>query len=167
MAPYGIFSGEAVPYSADLALTSPYCDFIQNNRFPYENIRLLNPRVGLVYSFPSNFFTHYSYLRSFYGAGYALLDSQIQHDVIFCGDEFMLQDSSSLEQLSKYDVIILPDARNLSDAQVQRVLDYVYSGGTTVAWGEIGAADERNRLPDESQRMQLRTLATPGSHAFG
>jgi len=29
MAPYGIFSGEAVPYSADLALTSPYCDFIQ------------------------------------------------------------------------------------------------------------------------------------------
>ena len=165
--PFKIFSGGLVPYSADLSVIAPYYAFIQDNRFLYEKIQLLNPKVGLLYSFPSNFHAGFEFLNNFYGASYALLDSQIQHDVLFSGDDFMLQDTLTSEQLNEYDVIVLPGSRNLSDSQVRFVLDYVGSGGTVVAWGEIGIADERNRLIDSSERPELNALTTPGSQSHG
>jgi hypothetical protein len=167
MIPFKIFSGGPVGYSADLSVIAPYYGFIQNNRVLYEEIQLLNPRVGLLYSFPSNFYANYWFLNSFYGASYALLDSQIQHDVLFSGDDFMLQDTLTAEQLNKYDVLVLPNSRNLSNSQIQLILDYVKSGGTVLAWAEIGIANERDKELTSPERTALNALTTPGSQTHG
>lgn len=48
----------------------------------------------------------------------------------------------SLEELQKYQVLVLPNSAALSDAQVAAIRDYVQSGGGLVAIGETSLCDE-------------------------
>ncbi len=72
----------------------------------------------------------------FEGTFYLLADSHIPFDVILFGDNIWTNTSISLTQLSKYDVIVLPETKCLTDEQVSLLEQYVQNGGIIIGVGE-------------------------------
>ena len=99
-----------------------------------------------------------------YGICNLLLDAHFQYDVLFSGDDDWMKDKLNLETLERYEVVILPNTRNLSDKQVSLLLSYVDSGGQVVGFGDIGTRDEKGH---EVYREQLRSLIVKGVHSYG
>jgi hypothetical protein len=69
-----------------------------------------------------------------------LLESRIPFD--FVSDRRM-RDDDVAEQLSRYDVIVLPNVACLSNAEAAALDAFVARGGTLIATGETGLYDER------------------------
>jgi len=118
--------------------------------------------VAVLYSFPTELAR---WTRdAFRGLNYALLDSQVQYDIVPLGDDVWLEDTFSAASLAPYGLAFLPDATHLSDAQVGAVLSWVAGGGVVVAWGETGTHDEAWQ---PVTRPELAPLRVPGTHAHG
>jgi len=126
--------------------------------------------IGLVYSFATNFyFTNFtpgyeSYgYDSYEGTYYLLADSHRSADVIVFGDNYWLNITPSLAQLSKYRAIVLPETICLTDDQVALLEQYVQNGGIIIGIGEIAT---RNGLGEPVNRT-FSSYFDGGVHQVG
>jgi hypothetical protein len=76
----------------------------------------------------------------FRGAYRALVEERLPFD--FVPDERMLDDDA-MAQLSRYDVIVMPNVACLGDAEAAVLDAWVAAGGTLLATGETGLYDDR------------------------
>jgi len=120
-------------YSVDVKEMSPYYGFIRNNKQYYEDL-FSTSKIAVLYSFPS---VKQYWTADFYDLSNRLLDSHLQYDVLFAGDDEDMEDRLSLDQLSEYEAIILPNTPNLLDQQVDLLLSYAEAGGNIVVFGQI------------------------------
>jgi hypothetical protein len=165
LVPYGIYawSEETGPgwYYGDMSVLAPVYRFVRDNPFVYEGLD--SPaQVAVLYSFPTDY--HRWNRDAFRGLTYALLDGHVQFDIVALGDDVWLADPFSAASLASYQLVFLPGAAYLSDAQVDSLLSFVGEGGTLVAWGDTGTHDETGR---EIERPELAALTVPGTHAYG
>jgi len=81
---------------------------------------------------------------SFNGASYLLADMQWTYDVVFAAypDRRDGSDLLTLAKLQKYDAVVLPNSRYLSDSQVEILTEYVNAGGTLIGFGRIADQDD-------------------------
>ena len=148
--------------TADLEELRPYYNFISSNEQFYNNLKstsriaVLFPHSSLRWSDP--------FRQSFYGTNNLLLDTHFQYDVIFAGDDNWIVDELSLEELNRYQVVVLPDTRNLTDNQVDLLLSYLDSGGRVISFGDIGTRNENNERVD---REKLQHLLVEGTQKHG
>ena len=101
---------------------------------------------------------------NFYGFSNLLLDIHRQFDVLFAGDNVWLDDNVTIDQLNQYKMIILPNVADISDNQLDLLLDYVKTGGKVFAFGETGA---RNELGQPREKARLADLLVEGNHPIG
>jgi hypothetical protein len=81
----------------------------------------------------------------FWQACEALSNAAQPYDVHLFPDGNLRPDSLTLEDLSQYHTLILPDCRFLTPAQYQLLRDFLNRNGTLLVMGELGA----NLSPDE------------------
>jgi hypothetical protein len=143
---------------------APYYEFIFKNKRYYEG-RISTARMAVLYSYPSGRWMYEWFENDFYGICNLLLDTHFQYDVLFSGDDDWMEDKLTLSALQRYEVVVLPDTKHLSDKQVNILLSYVRLGGSIIAFGEIGTHNEKGNYPVE--RPELESLLTEGSHNFG
>jgi hypothetical protein len=93
-----------------------------------------------------------------------LLDANKQYDVLYAGDNQWVNDKLTIEALNHCELLILPNVKNMSDKQLDNVLNYVNQGGTVLAFGDTGLYDERN---NPRKRPKLNALMSEGTHKYG
>ena len=81
---------------------------------------------------------------SFNGASYLMSDLQWTYDVLFAAhpDRRDGSDLLTLEKLQKYDAVLLPNSRYLSDSQIVILTEYTNAGGTLIGFGRVGDQDD-------------------------
>ena len=91
---------------------------------------------------------------SFRGASYLLSDLQWTYDVLFAAhpDRREGSDLLTLAKLQKYDAVLLPNSRYLSDSQIEMLTAYVNAGGTLIGFGRVGDQDDSG-VPRASTRI--------------
>jgi uncharacterized protein YjbI with pentapeptide repeats len=107
---------------------------------------------------------------TFYGAARLLEDSHLSYDVLYQGDPDMgsgtvrwVDRQVTPEQLAGYSLIVLPDTRHMTDAEVANLQGYLDGGGRLVVFGEAGTRDFA--YPDQGERSITWTgevLMLPG-----
>lgn len=162
MVPYRLWGPDGSTYDGDMAALAPVYRFIKDNTFAYEQVKSLS-EVALLYSMATDFHTG-GYHDNLWGLNFALLDSQVQHDIVALGDDIWLTDTFSSTSLAPYSLVFLPEAAYLSDSHVDTILSFVAGGGAVVAWGEIGIYDETGQ---QVEYHELAPLTVPGTHAYG
>jgi hypothetical protein len=80
----------------------------------------------------------------FWQACEALSDAVQPYDVLFFPDGDLRPDTPTLDTLSQYRTLILPDCRYVTNAQSQLLQDYLANGERVLVMGELGA-----NLPQE------------------
>ncbi len=86
--------------SKELDEIGRYYGFIRENPQYYGEIAS-TARIGLLYSYSSHWSDFDRYSESFYGIQSILLNSQLQYDILFAGDDNWLDDDLSIELLKK------------------------------------------------------------------
>jgi hypothetical protein len=150
-------------YTADPAAMLPYYRHVVDNRFLYDAVHT-HAEVAVMYSLSSALLRWGAFLDSFYGASLALLDGHVPYDTVVAGRPGLLDRQTSTAELAKYGTLVLPNVSCMTDQEIAVVLAYCSAGGTVVAWGDVGGADQNARA---SVRPELVALLTPGSHACG
>lgn len=120
--------------------------------------------VAVLYSLPTFKQTSGEARAAFRGACYLLSDAHFTFDVIFAGDGNWVADDLNLEDLSGYKAVLLPDARYLTDNQVQVLLDYASAGGILIGTGQVGVYDENGSL---AERPEWEGLFSGGVSDYG
>ncbi|MCU6796548.1 family 10 glycosylhydrolase [Paenibacillus sp. WQ 127069] len=110
--------------------------FHRDNERHYTNIASLSD-VCLI--FPQNS-SYYGSIKEFQGLFRILSEQHILFDVIH---DSILEDPSTLDKLSAYQAVLLPDARNLSGTACSVLDSYVQSGGKLLATGGSSICDEK------------------------
>jgi len=113
--------------------------FYRKNRELYVGTEDVAP-VGVLRSYASLTYHHARAQLSAILVEQALIQSRIPFQLVF--DE-------PLPDLSKLQVLVLPDSECLSDEQLARIRSFVESGGGLVAIGQAGLYDEWRRLRPE------------------
>ena len=85
---------------------------------------------------------------TFYGAARLLEDSHLSYDVLYQGDPDMgpgtvrwVDRQVTPEQLAGYSLVVLPDARHMTDDEVANLQGYLDDGGRLVVFGQAGTRD--------------------------
>lgn len=133
------FSGQRQWFNPNVEHTTELYQFVEDHDYLYKPGDPL-AEVGYVYSHPSDFANDFRY--DWLGASYALLDSDIQYEIVVMGDDFWLDDRTPASLSNQYDVMVLPYASHLTDAQVANLTDFVDQGGLLIVIGEAGVYDE-------------------------
>ena len=111
-------------------------------------------------------------VRTYYGAARLLEDSHHSYDVLYQGDPDMgpgtvrwVEKRSTMDDLKKYKVIVLPETRYQSDEEVRNFLAYVQGGGILVVFGAAGTHDFRLQPRRHSEWRKL--VDRGGTQTFG
>jgi hypothetical protein len=146
-------------YHEILAGAQNYTAFVENHRSLLTGTAR-NSGVALIYSVPTMMwnvagpsfrygytgwnYAGWNYLSAMVGYGIGLERSHIPYDVLaFVHPQFM-NDSITLDLLSKYDVIVLPNVEDISKAELATLRSFVQNGGTIVVVGVRPAYDENH-----------------------
>lgn len=150
-------------YSPDLMPLSPYFRFVDTYRRYYGSDWSWKPRVALFYAVSA----YLGIPDSYYGTGLALFEGGIPYDVLFSGDGYIMKNTLSLAKMQEYPVLIMANTGSMSHKQVKLVLDYVFQGGTVIAWGGVGIDDPfGNNMVDEFPGDWV-DFWFEGSHRYG
>ncbi len=105
-------------------------------------------RIGIYYSRPSRIFFQQhdmpgeTFAASIQGMEKVLLEKQALYD-------FIADDQTSAERLQAYDLIILPNVRCLTDAEIQRIRHYVQTGGKLLVTHASSLHNEHGQPRDD------------------
>jgi len=113
-----------------------YIDFYRLHRECYAGTRDV-ANVAVLRSFASITYNHARAQLAAILTEQALIQTRIPFDLVF--DEH-------LADLSKYNVLILPESECLSDAELKSIRQFVSAGGGLVAIGQAGLFDQWRRL---------------------
>lgn len=147
----------------DLEGFMPVCLFVRNSPFLYTDLESM-ARTAVLFSYATQNHLSDPQHASWRGLNYALLDGQVQYDVVAMGDDIWMPDTFTQTSLAPHDLVFMPRLAYLTDEQVDILLPFVDDGGTIVAWGETGRYDETGQ---EVDRPELAALREPGTHAYG
>ena len=149
-------------YSADLNELYPYYDFISENANYYID-HVSTAKTAVLYSYAT--MRNYQEANyNFFGICNLLLNSHRQYDALFAGDNIWIDDTLTINKLNQYDVIILPNVKDVSDEHVSLILNYIKNGGNVYAFGETATRDESDNA---KQRTELNSLLVEGTHQYG
>lgn len=116
-----------------------YLHFFRRHEELYDNIQSL-ANVGIVRSYASLLNDYFNVYPCVFGMEQVCLQYQIPFDMVF---------SYMLEDLSKWDALVLAEQTCLSDEEIARLKAFVAAGGGLVITGRTGIHDERFRLRRE------------------
>jgi hypothetical protein len=134
-------------------LWKSFADMIWANRTVFSK-RDSMARAAVVYSYPTLIFRRFRPLNlwgeksfaAFKSMAMMLENSHVPYDVVVFGHPEIWDDAPTLQQLEKYDVIMLPWIEALTDEQAKVLRDFVGNGGALVFDGRIGIYDENMNL---------------------
>ncbi|MCR4443487.1 MAG: beta-galactosidase trimerization domain-containing protein [Peptococcaceae bacterium] len=93
-----------------------------------------------------------------------LLNLNVPTGIILSGDEELVVRDVTLQDLSPYEVVIVPDVFMCSDNESKALLDYVSKGGKVLAFGRFGTHNKRGELVN---RSELAGVSGEGEHKIG
>ncbi len=93
-----------------------------------------------------------------------LLNERVPFAMLTSGDGWWADGSLSLEGLSAYDLVLLPNVQLISDDEVEALLEYVRQGGVVLQVNDFGTYDLEGA---PAAREDLATLRGPGAHTLG
>lgn len=132
-----------------------YADFCHEYRAQLTDRKSL-ARVGLIYSLPSMMYLRFHALDinvsepfdRFVAAARWLGEQHIPYDALIFGHTELFR--TAVAQLDRYDVLVVPEGRALTDMQVDLLREFVQKGGTVIAGSAPGEFDE-NYNPRQAQ----------------
>jgi|GEM_PF-884847 len=124
------------------------CNFVQNNQQFYDDPQILQTDVAILYLYSEGMRTKSD---TYLGCAQALAESDINYDVVFSGDDNYIEDRLIPDDLSSYEVLLIPNVINITDNQQQIISNYVESGGVAIVF----------------DNAPLNLPATPGEHSHG
>lgn len=146
-----------------------YTSFFAREQRCYHDARPLGS-VGLLYSYASAIWDHFPmelapsptepiHWLQYYGVGQALLDLGIPFDGIFVGDGNIMPDTLTMDQLWRYEVLVLPYWYSVSEKQMEVLSDYAAHGGKLLVIGDWAAVDiEGNGLDSTTWQARLEDV---------
>jgi hypothetical protein len=105
MTPHVLAAPGGGQYSADTTALKPFYRFVIENAFLYRDPESL-AQVAVLYSVASDYF-HGGYHDNLWGLHFALLDGQVQYDVVTAGDDVWMPDTLAAEDLEPYRLVLL------------------------------------------------------------
>lgn len=154
--------------------TNRYSQFILQNQSIFQNLRPLS-KIALLYSHASiinNLYGHITSmthmetqgLAAYWGMAKILFESNFQFDLVYAGDSRITDLPLQLNDMRRYECIVLPNTFSLSDEDVSKILQYLSEGGKLIASGNIGVLNEHcENVP----RAELESLLIPGENIYG
>ena len=112
-------------------------------------------QVALLYSVPTMLYRHYMAavaappVSAISGMARAFEDGHVPFDVAILNHPEIHSDYVTLDDLKRYRLLVLPEIECLSDAQVEKISQYLDAGGSIGIIGKTGVRDENNQ-PRES-----------------
>ena len=94
--------------------------------------------------------------EEFTGWARLLIEEHLPYDIV-------IAETMTPAELGKYDLVILPDLANLSDAACAVVREYVSRGGRILATGSTSLRDERGKTRAEFALADVLGVASQGS----
>jgi len=114
-----------------------YRDFWRENRALFEGLRPWS-QVGVCYMFDELYWGNFEHLRAVFSIRQHLSNEHALFD-------FIVEQNFSAATLKRFEVVILPEVRYLSEERVGALNDYVSSGGIVVMIGRCATFDEEGR----------------------
>ena len=71
---------------------------------------------------------------SYLGLAQMLAESNVPYEVIFDGDGFYINESLSIDELSYYNLVFIPNVINITERQRNTIFQYVSEGGTAIVF---------------------------------
>ena len=141
-------AGPPRPEQEDATRIAPedyFGPIIRYQRFVAEHEDLLHParpisQFGLVYPRRAEREGEADYLDALKRIAEWLEDAHVLYDILF--------DDQLTERANEFPILILPDIRRLSNAEIAAVQGHVHAGGGLVVAGATGALDEDGRAQD-------------------
>lgn len=125
------------------------------NKRSLANVALLLPQRTQTFYRPPGEGDAGEYIQGYYAA---LLENRVHFD-------FVHEDDLTPERLSRYALLILPNAAFLSDSQCRQIEAFVSAGGSLVADFETGLYDEQGRRRSDFGLAQLFGMRAAGERA--
>lgn len=116
-------------------------DFILRNRELYDTPSKIDTDVAVLYLFSGGMRNN---TENYLGLCQLLAESNIPYDVKFGGDGYYLNDTLTLENLSSYQMLIVPSVVGITTYQQTLLKNYVHSGGIALIFDpqELGFPSE-------------------------
>jgi len=111
-----------------------YNRFFSENSHLFEGLRPVAD-VAVAFSLDQVYYDNTQHLRDVYRIRQYLSNNHVLFD-------FVVEDSFSLENLSKYRVLIFPDVEFSSSGQVEVLRRYIEKGGNAIFIGKVASFDE-------------------------
>jgi arylsulfatase A-like enzyme len=153
----------SLDYYAPLEDSQAYVLFIQDNQEAYQDSEHLVD-VGVLYSYASAIWDFWmdasmsgtNHSLQWYGLAQALTDLSIQFDVVFFPDGEVLPDDLTLDDLLRFETLIVPWVYSLCDQHVKLLEDYVRSGKRLMVIGDYANFNENKdqRFTDAAGYLQ-------------
>jgi hypothetical protein len=150
-------------------LVKDYTRFILDHRQYYEEYTTEN-KIAILYANSAvlaNPKGHYKYLA----LAQALAEVGYQYDVIYSGDDIFTPSQIGADQLSRYQVVLIAEAGQLTESQREALSAYLQAGGRVIAYTANEIGDGRGittftdeRLLDfwrEYQEQQRASIVAP------
>ncbi|MBD3293436.1 MAG: hypothetical protein GF393_10965, partial [Armatimonadia bacterium] len=124
--------------------------------------RSRHAQVAMAYSIPTQMYASYRsnvrapHFNDVSGLGRAMFEAHIPFDAFLLQHPQMRADHWSAEDLSRYRLVILPTVTCISDAQIEKLAEYLRNGGTVAVMGEFGSRDENNAVREGDALAHLR-----------
>jgi len=150
-----------------LDLMTDYFQFRHDRRVIYTHAgKRPHAQVALAYSVPTMMYRNYQIATSavpnsaLIGIARAMEEGHVPLDVLLFNHPEIHADRATLEDLKRYELVILPALECLSDGQIDLFTRYVRAGGTLGLIGSSGVRDENNiprdRPPEPTWRAAGR-----------
>jgi hypothetical protein len=122
--------------------------------------------VGIVFSYASEVWDYWSWANAtetnhslqWYGLAQALTDMSVQYSAVFAPDGKIIPDHLSIEELLKYETIIIPWAYSLNDEQIQLFEEYAGNGKKLIIVGDFATFDEQKEPRSSESLAHLQAL---------
>lgn len=164
----GIYLDNASKIQVDPGEANRYIDFMKANQTLFN---LDEPAdVGLVASVPSLVSYGLPSSQPLWGSNETftvmevLLNNRIPFSVITSGNDIWTDHKLTADELSRYQVVILPNVEAISEEEVNALLDYVKAGGNVIQVDNFGGFDD---LGQKAGRPQLSAVVGKGTHTLG
>jgi hypothetical protein len=121
--------------------------------------RRRHAQIAVGYSIPTLMYRDYQYsggaepVTALSGIGRAMEEGHLSYDVVIFNHPEIHADHTTLDELRRYKLLILPALECLSDAQVELIARYLAAGGTVGTIGPCGVRNEDN-LPRATPALE-------------
>lgn len=148
-------------------MTEGWANILRENRAIYSS-RESMARVALVHSMPTTMWNYFQSLwienhsprGEFEEASLALDRYHVPHDVLILGYRGLWDDDWSLDQMSRYEALIIPNAACISSEHLSALRKYVKNGGKLYIGESFAEFDENYNPISEETNQDLRILST-------